>query len=221
MNGQEIEAKFHIRDLKKIELRLLELKAQLIQPRVHEINLRFDRSDGELRNSQRVLRLRQDDKARFTFKGPSVEEEGGILSRQEIEFWVGDFESAKQFLEALGFQVVVFYEKFRTTYDLNNTHIMLDELPYGSFIEIEGDNAEAIHNISDLLGLNWDAMIKAGYHALFERVAGKYGLESSQLSFTALENVKIKLTDMDIKPADTAVQKSFFQRPDRFPQGSG
>ena len=182
MNGQEIEAKFHVRNLRKIELRLLELKAQLIQPRVHEINLRFDRPDGELRNSFRVLRLRQDDIARFTFKGPSVEKEGGILSRQEIEFEVGDFDTAKQFLEAIGFQVVVFYEKFRTTYELNDTHIMLDELPYGSFIEIEGGNVETIHSIANLLSLNWEAMVKAGYHALFERVADKYGLDVSKLS---------------------------------------
>ena len=202
MNGQEIEAKFHIKNLKNIELRLLELKAQLIQLRVHEINLRFDRPDGELRNSQRVLRLRQDEKARFTFKGPSEETTGGVMSRREIEFEVGDFESAKQFLEALGFNAVVFYEKFRTTYELNNTHIMLDELPYGDFIEIEGDNVDMIHSIADALGLNWDAMIKAGYHALFDRVAIKYGLEPSQLSFTALEKIKINLSDMDVKPAD-------------------
>ena len=202
MNGQEIEAKFHVQNLKKIELRLLELKAQLIQPRVHEVNLRFDRPDGELRNSFRVLRLRQDDIALFTFKGPSVEKEGGILSRQEIEFEVGDFDSAKQFLEAIGFQVVVFYEKFRATYELNNTHIMLDELPYGSFIEIEGENVESIHSIADLLSLNWEAMVKAGYHALFERVAGKYGLDVSKLSFENLEGVTIKTTEMGIVTAD-------------------
>ena len=202
MNGQEIEAKFHVQNLRKIELRLLELKAQLIQPRVHEVNLRFDRPDGELRNSFRVLRLRQDDIARFTFKGPSVEKDGGILSRQEIEFEVGNFESAKQFLEAIGFQVVVFYEKFRTTYEFNNTHIMLDELPYGSFIEIEGENAETIHSIANMLGLNWDAMVKAGYHALFERVAGKYGLDVSILSFKNLEGVTIKTTEMGIFAAD-------------------
>ena len=202
MNGQEIEAKFHVQNLRKIELRLLELKAQLIQPRVHEVNLRFDRPDGELRNSFRVLRLRQDDIARFTFKGPSVEKEGGILSRQEIEFEVGDFDSAKQFLEAIGFQVVVFYEKFRATYELNDTHIMLDELPYGSFIEIEGENVESIHSIADLLSLNWEAMVKAGYHALFERVAGKYGLDVSKLSFENLEGVTIKTTDMGIVAAD-------------------
>ena len=202
MNGQEIEAKFHVQNLRKIDLRLLELKAQLIPPRVHEINLRFDRPDGELRNSFRVLRLRQDDIARFTFKGPSVEKEGGILSRQEIEFEVGDFDSAKHFLEAVGFQVVVFYEKFRTTYELNDTHIMLDELPYGSFIEIEGENVESIHSIADLLGLNWEAMVKAGYHALFERVAGKYGLDVSKLSFENLESATIKTTDMGIVAAD-------------------
>ena len=202
MNGQEIEAKFHVQNLRKIELRLLELKAQLIQPRVHEVNLRFDRPDGELRNSFRVLRLRQDDIARFTFKGPSVEKEGGILSRQEIEFEVGDFDSAKQFLEAIGFQVVVFYEKFRATYEINDTHIMLDELPYGSFIEIEGENVESIHSIADLLSLNWEAMVKAGYHALFERVAGKYGLDVSKLSFENLEGVTIKTTDMGIVAAD-------------------
>ncbi len=202
MNGQEIEAKFHVQNLRKIELRLLELKAQLIQPRIHEVNLRFDRPDGELRNSFRVLRLRQDDIARFTFKGPSVEKEGGILSRQEIEFEVGDFDSAKQFLEAIGFQVVVFYEKFRATYELNDTHIMLDELPYGSFIEIEGQNVETIRSVADALGLNWDAMVKAGYHALFERVAGKYGLDVSKLSFENLEGVTIKTTEMGIVTAD-------------------
>jgi adenylate cyclase, class 2 len=115
---------------------------------------------------------------------------------------VEDFERAKEFLEALGYRVVVFYEKFRTTYVLNDVHIMLDELPYGEFVEIEGENVNEIHNIANLLGLNWDVMIKAGYHALFERVAGKYSLELSQLSFSALQKVKITPDDLDIQTAD-------------------
>ena len=202
MNGHETEAKFFVQNLGKIEMRLQELKAHLIQPRIHEINLRFDNANSDLRNTYRVLRLRQDDKARFTFKGPSEEMEGGILSRQEIEFVVESFETAKQFLEALGFEVVVFYEKFRTTYEINEIRIMLDELPFGEFVEIEGENVEAIHNIADLLCLNWDVMIKTGYHALFERVTAKYNLESSQLSFVALEKVKIPPEDLGIQAAD-------------------
>jgi len=202
MHGNETEAKFYIQDLKKIELRLHALKAQPIQPRTHETNLRFDNINNDLQNSSRVLRLRQDEKARFTFKGPSVEMDGGILSRQEIEFIVEDYESAKLFLEALGFKVVVFYEKFRATYELDNTHIMLDELPYGEFVEIEGENVEAIHNIANLLGLKWDTMVKAGYHSLFERVTERFNLDSSQLSFASLKNIKITPDDLSIKAAD-------------------
>lgn len=203
MNGHETEVKFHVRDLKKIETRLLKLKARLIQPRTHETNLRFDTPNNDLRKSKRVLRLRQDDKTRFTFKGPSAEKEDGITSRREIEFIVEDHESAKQFLEALGYQPVVFYEKFRATYELNNTHIMLDELPYGTFIEIEGQNAEEIRSISNLLGLNWEAMIKAGYHALYDRISGKYGLDNSRLGFEELKNTKIDITDLGITAADS------------------
>ncbi|MBI5352085.1 MAG: class IV adenylate cyclase [Chloroflexi bacterium] len=202
MNGQEIEAKFYIQDLKRIESRLLELKARLIQPRVHETNLRFDTPNGDLKSSQRVLRLRQDDKARFTFKGPSVELEGGVGSRKEIEFVVGDYESAKLFLGELGFNEIAFYEKFRATYEFNETHIMLDELPYGNFIEIEGENCESIRKVADLLGLNWDAMVKAGYYALFVSVAGKYGLDSSKLSFENLCGTKIDIADLNIVAAD-------------------
>ncbi len=202
MDGHETEAKFHIRNLGRIESRLLELKAHLIQPRIHEINLRFDSAGDELRSSFRVLRLRQDEKARLTFKGPSVEQAGGILSRREIEFVVEDFDKAREFLEALGYRVVVFYEKFRATYELGSSHIMLDELPYGHFLEIEGENADEIRKVADLLGLDWAKMIRAGYHAIFERATGKFNLEPSQLSFAALEGIKITAEDLNIEAAD-------------------
>ncbi|KXK12123.1 MAG: putative adenylate cyclase [Chloroflexi bacterium OLB14] len=201
MNNQETEAKFFVQNLQSIELRLLELKAQLIQPRVHEINYRFDFPNGELRNNKKVLRLRQDEQAKITFKGASQEVEG-VMSREEIEFVVADFDKAKKLLESIGFAPVVFYEKFRRTYELNETHIMLDELPYGEFVEIESNNINEIKNMSKLLGLSWDLIIKAGYHALFDRVAEKYNLEKWNLSFEALNGVKIKAQDLQIEFAD-------------------
>lgn len=202
MNGHETEVKFFVRDLEPIEMRLRALKAHLIQTRTHETNLRFDNPNNDLRRNSRVLRLRQDEKARFTFKGPSEEMEGGVLGRQEIEFVVEDFSNAKLFLEALGFKPVVFYEKFRATYELNGIHIMLDELPYGKFVEIEGEQVQELRRIADLLELKWENMVKAGYHALFDRVARKYGLEPSRLSFEALSGVQIDPRDMEIQPAD-------------------
>lgn len=201
-NGQETEAKFYVSNLNKIELRLLELKAQLIQPRVHEINLRFDDPAGNLRRDFKVLRLRKDTEAKFTYKGPSEERDSGVMSRKEIEFTVSDFESAKQFLELLGYIPVIFYEKFRTTYEIKNAHIMLDELPYGTFVEIEGEDIQIIEEIANLLGLNWEEMVKAGYHALFDRVAAKFKLKSGDLSFKALESTHITADDLNIRPAD-------------------
>src|SRR5688500_3338172 len=111
-SGQETEAKFYVNDLDKIITRLHELEALLIQERVLETNIRFDLPDGRLRSEGRVLRLRQDTDARFTYKSPSTNQQG-VLSRTEIEFTVGDFEKAKEFLEALGYQKLIAYEKYR------------------------------------------------------------------------------------------------------------
>lgn len=201
MKGHETEVKFYVKDLPRIETRLLEMKARLIQTRVHEINYRYDTPDGKLRKDFNVLRLRKDAEAKFTFKGPGVEHEG-VIRRREIEFTVGDFEAAKQFLEALGYLPTVFYEKFRATYELNEVQVMLDELPYGNFVEIEGESVGSIRKTADGLGLRWDSMVKAGYHFLFEQMAEKYNLDPSQLSFAVFGHLKISVEDISIEAAD-------------------
>src|SRR5262245_44580335 len=170
---QEIEAKFHVQDLKKIESRIRELDARLIQPRTLETNIRFDLPDARLRSEGRVLRLRQDTAPRLTYKGAG-QGDHGIVTRTEIEFTVEDFEKAKSFLEALGYQQIFEYEKYRSTHLFQSAegsvHVMLDELPYGNFVEIEGENTQGIHGLADQLKLNRDAAISMSYAALFERL---------------------------------------------------
>jgi len=182
--SQEIEVKFYVKDLKKLEARLRELKARLIQELVHETNIRFDTAGQDLRRRQSALRLRQDEQVHFTYKGPS-KNESGVLSRTEIEVTVDDFNRARQFLEALGFAKSFFYEKYRTTYELGASHIMLDETPLGSFIEIEGESAEGVRALSDRLSLNRDAAVGISYSALFERVRAAQKLEIGDMSFCA------------------------------------
>lgn len=212
MNDQEIEVKFYVKDLGKVEARLLEMCARLLRPRVHELNLRFDRPDGSLRREHRVLRLRQGDDARLTYKEPSTIMEGA-MSRREIEFSVSDFGTAQNFLEALDYQVVVMYEKYRTTYmietsevskDLGGlTLIMLDELPYGNFVEIEGPDAASIHAAADRLGLKWEAAIAESYLALFERLAKTRGLTFGEVSFANFTHLRFTATDLGVCPADS------------------
>jgi predicted adenylyl cyclase CyaB len=189
-NHQEIEVKFYVKDLGKVEARLLELGTRLLRPRVHELNLRYDRPDGCLRSEHRVLRLRQSDDSRLTYKGPSSIVDGA-MSRQEIKFTVGDFEATKAFLEALNYQIIAMYEKYRTVYEIETPGVskdtvcleMLDKLPYGNFVEIEGPDAVSIHTAADSLGLKWDAAIAESYLALFERLRGKLGFTFRDLTF--------------------------------------
>ncbi len=55
------------------------------------------------------------------------------------------------------------YEKYRAIYEINDCHIMLDELPYGDFVEIEGSDTASIRKITSLLGLNFECAVGAGY----------------------------------------------------------
>jgi adenylate cyclase class 2 len=115
---------------------------------------------------------------------------------------VGDFEKAKRFLEALGYQKLVYYEKYRSTYELNETLIMLDELPYGNFVEIEGETVESIHALANQLTLNWDAAIATSYHALFERARKTRNLSFQDLSFANFANINIDAVHLGVYPAD-------------------
>ena len=201
MNDQETEVKFFVRDLKRIETGLLERKARLIQARVFERNLRFDLPDGELRAKGEVLRLRQDTESRLTFKGASQITEG-IITRPELEFTVGDFESARKFLEALGYRQVAVYEKYRTVYELGDCHIMLDELPYGDFTEIEGTNAADIRSTAETLGLDMAAAVKDSYLGLYEKLARLLELPEGQLTFEIARGWTFPLERVNVRPAD-------------------
>ena len=201
MNGQETEVKYYVSDLKRVEERIRTLGGRLIQARVYEVNLRYDLPDGSLRQGGKVLRLRQDERTRLTFKGPSQRSDG-VLSRAEFETALDDFESGKNILEALGYIPVATYEKYRSTYEMGEVHIMLDELPYGDFVEIEGLDIPNLQKASKELGLDFSAAIPASYLALFEGLCQQRGLDPTQLTFTALKGLQIEPGELSVHPAD-------------------
>jgi len=200
-NEQELEVKFYVKNLLPFEQKLKQLNATLIQPRTHEINLRFDTPDQSLSRSYQVLRLRQDQEARLTYKGPGEILEG-VRIRREIEFSVSDFKSAQSFLEALGYQVIFMYEKYRSVYGFNDMLVMLDEMPVGYFLELEGANPEMILSTSQILGLRWETRILDSYTVLFDRVRQSCGLNVRDLSFDNFQGIEIKPEMMDLVYAE-------------------
>jgi adenylate cyclase class 2 len=196
----EVEVKFHILHLADIARRLEDLGAALHCERVLEHNLRFDTGDRRLERDHQALRLRQDSATTLTFKGPSGFQDG-IRLRTEIETRVEDFSRARLMLEALGYVVTFEYEKFRTTYVLAGTSIMLDELPYGHFVEIEGE-PKAIKAVAGQLGLRWEAAIRDSYMGLFEQLKARHNLLLRGFTFDEFADLAAHVRDLGIQPAD-------------------
>ncbi len=154
-----------------------------------------------LRGAGNALRLRFDTQARLTFKGPSEFQEG-VRLRQEIEFVADNFQAARDFLIALGYQISVIYEKIRTVYAIGDVHVFLDELPYGDFVEIEGPDAAQIQEVNDQLGLQWETKIAESYTVLFERLREKLNLTFRDLVFEEFRDLQLSAADLGVQPAD-------------------
>jgi adenylate cyclase class 2 len=201
--NDEIEAKFWISDLGALQAHIQDSGAKLAHRRVKEINLRFDTPDGMLSRQSRVLRLRKDYGVHLTYKGAARPGEA-VSVRQEIEFEVNSYKTARAFLEALGYQVIVMYEKYRTGYELNDLVIAMDEMPFGDFCEIEGPNVPLIRSLADSLYLDWEARTQESYLGLFSRLQQK-GLQAKNLTFTEFKGVTVGLDQLGLRPADQKI----------------
>ena len=199
--NEELEVKFYVSDLVSIEKLVKKTNATLIQPRTYEYNLRFDNPDGDLTRESRIIRLRKDTKNRLTYKGPG-DIIDGVSRRQEIEFSVNDFGNAQAFLEALGFQVSMIYEKYRTVYELAGVIVALDEIPYGNFIEIEGPDGSSIKMLCLQLGLRWGARITDSYAGLFQTACKKLDIALDDLVFSNFKDLKVLPIHLGVQRAD-------------------
>jgi len=179
----EIEAKFYLRHLEDIRKRVIAHDALLKTTRLLERNLRFDTPDRELAGKKHVLRLRQDNRTTLTFKRPRVQ----VETRDEFEIEIDDFESGRKILEALGYAVTTLYEKYRETYQIDLVQVMLDELPFGCFVEVEGPSIESIRQMSDQLELPWERRVQASYVELFDRIRRPLEIDFEEITF---ENFK-------------------------------
>ena len=178
----ETEVKLSVPDLGAVSQRLQSECAVMVSPRTLERNVRYENEARSLSASGIVVRLRQDSRNRLTYKGPALNTGSGITSRFEAEVEVGDFETMSEILKKLGYHPYMIYEKYRTTYALDDTEIVLDELPYGNFVEIEGET-EPIEQAIARLDLAGAIRYRASYTLLFDYVRHHLKLDFTDLTF--------------------------------------
>lgn len=110
---------------------------------------------GVLSERGAVLRVRKiRDKTVLTYKQP-IENDSDAKHQIEYETIVGDAKELENIIESLGFEKTLVYEKRRQTWLFRETEIVLDELPFGQYMEIEGSlmaiaEAEMLLDIEDL-----------------------------------------------------------------------
>lgn len=195
----ETEVKLYTPDHAAVEARLLAAGASLKHARIFERNQRYEDAGGSFARQGIVLRLRQDERTRLTYKSPASSS-GEILTRAELEVEVSDFATMDALLRALGYRPYMTYEKYRTTYMLSGAEIVLDEMPYGNFTEIEGDYA-AILDVLRQLELETALRLPYSYAQLFDFVRTALHLEFQDLTFANFAGIHVPETAF--QPEDT------------------
>ena len=115
-----------------------------------EVNTLYAGESLEPKHS--VLRLRLVGKRAILTYKERFPTRSDIKHQREDETCVDDPEAMDLILEALGFTPDLIYEKRRETWTLGKTEIVIDELPFGLFMEIEGAE-QGIRDIESKLGM--------------------------------------------------------------------
>lgn len=110
-------------------------------------------SNHQLLAKHALVRVRKTESiATLTFK-QRLQSESTAKHQDECETKVEDAGAAVSILEGIGLRRSIVYEKKRKTYSFRNAEIVLDELPFGLFMEIEG-TLTAIAEIEMLLSVD-------------------------------------------------------------------
>ena len=165
----EIEKKYVLDKKKIVELtaRLAELGAAFTGEAFEENYLH---RGGVLDGKPAVLRLRKTgDKNILTYK-ERIAADSDFKHQIEFETEVTNVDATENIIQKLGYKLAVVYEKHRKSWHLGNVEVVLDELPFGYYMEIEGEMDEIL-KAEKLLGADKLEPEARGY----PRLTLKYG----------------------------------------------
>ncbi len=125
---------------------------------------------GVLDEKRAILRIRKtQDKTILTFK-QRIQNESEVKQQIEYESEFADLDGLKKIVENLGFEPRLIYEKRRKTWRFRSVELVMDELPFGLYMEIEG-SITAIKETEMLLDIE-DFETE---HETYPSLAAKFG----------------------------------------------
>lgn len=171
----EIEKKYRLSDeqAEALRRRLAAVGAESCGEEFEENTLY---AGPNLEKGNRVLRLRRvGGRAVLTFK-ERFESSSLVKRQREDETRVEDADALASILDALGFRPVLVYEKRRATWRVCGAEVVVDELPFGLFAEIEGEE-DSIREAETLLNLD----AAEALHESYPHLTRQHGLKNGEL----------------------------------------
>ncbi len=184
MSRNEVEIKFVIADLRRMERKLRALGFRRMTPRTRERNVLYDLPGHPLRRRGEILRLREYGgqwKLTHKSKGTATRHK----SRVEIETAVADGARMEGILRVLGFRPAFRYEKFRSEWTDGAGEVVLDETPIGNLGEIEGA-PRWIDAVARKLGVVPQDYITDSYGAMFLQWKKRTRSKANDMTFAAV-----------------------------------
>ncbi len=182
----ETEVKLACDDLNRIRNAGFDLR--LIKDRHFEDNVLLDSDDHRLLSRGAALRIRTvGGQGLVTYKG--VARAGGdspVKVREELESEATEPERVREIFDRLGYRKSFRYQKYRTVYALaldgTELEVTFDELPIGSFIEIEGEE-DKIRLVLEAAGFSDGDIIRESYPELQASLCKARGVPLEDLIF--------------------------------------
>jgi adenylate cyclase class 2 len=179
--NREIEIKFELKNPESIRKELKNQSARFLG-KAFERTIRFDTKDKKLEKEDKFLRVRTGFKNTITFKRKLKKEDKKFREREEIEIEISDPKKMETILNKLGFTKKWIMEKYREKWEWGSAEIVIDKLPFGNFIEIEGNENSILKTIK-MLRLSLKEGITATYWGLWENYCRKKGIKNENIIF--------------------------------------
>lgn len=176
----EREIKLKIEKPSDLISKLNSLKAKFVS-KSFQRTTRMDTETMDLEKNGTFLRVRSGSKNIVTLK-KKLGENAEVFERQEIETEVKDIEKLADIFGGLGFTKRLILEKYRADFDYKDVKISIDELPFGFYVELEGDPKD-IFKVADELDLDTKNKITVTYWDLFEDYKKQTGTKGESIIF--------------------------------------
>lgn len=181
-NNKEVEVKFKIQNKEEIRKKLINIGGET-KGEFFQRGIPLDTPNGDLHRKGIFLRVRSGGVNTLTVKKKFKEDNSRYKERDEFEVEVSSIEKTIIILENLGFKKLRVIEKYREEFKFPNVTVVLDRLPFGNYMEIEGTEEE-IEKMIVLLGFTNSQRITQTYWALNQKYWKEKGLDAEDIVFT-------------------------------------